>query len=54
MNSLQPGQTYEITNAYLGTIDKLPTRIIVHGLTNEQQKKIAKSSYTRKKLSLIY
>ena len=38
MNSLQPGQTYEISDAYVGMIDKLPTRVIVHRLTKEQQK----------------
>jgi hypothetical protein len=39
MNSLQSGQTCEITNAYVGMTDKVPTRVIVHRLTKEQQKK---------------
>ncbi|OUB06950.1 IS4 family transposase [Bacillus thuringiensis serovar yunnanensis] len=39
MNSLQPGQTYEISDAYVGMIDKIPTRVIVHQLTKEQQQK---------------
>ncbi|PGM55561.1 IS4 family transposase, partial [Bacillus cereus] len=39
MNSLQPGQTYEISDAYVGMIDKVPARVIVHRLTEEQQQK---------------
>ncbi|WP_142317666.1 IS4 family transposase, partial [Bacillus pseudomycoides] len=39
MNSLQPGQTCEISNAYVGMNDKIPTRVIVHRLTKEQQQK---------------
>ncbi len=31
MNSLQPGQTCEISDAYVGMTDKVPTRVIVHG-----------------------
>jgi len=38
MNSLQPGQTYEISNAYVRMTDKVPTRVIIHRLTKEQQK----------------
>ncbi|EJQ93800.1 IS4 family transposase, partial [Bacillus cereus] len=39
MNSLQPGQTCEISDAYVGMTDKVPTRVIVHRLTKEQQQK---------------
>ncbi len=39
MNSLQPGQTCEISDAYVGMTDKIPTRVIVHRLTKEQQQK---------------
>ncbi|SCN37837.1 Uncharacterized protein BC88300_02510 [Bacillus cytotoxicus] len=46
MNSLQLGQTYEISYAYVGMTDKVPTRVIVHRLTDEQQQKL---SYKRKK-----
>ncbi len=42
MNSLQPGQTCEISNAYVGMTDKVPTRVIVHRLTEEQQKNVYK------------
>ncbi|PFT06599.1 IS4 family transposase, partial [Bacillus thuringiensis] len=30
MNSLQPGKTCEIADAYVGMIDKVPARVIVH------------------------
>ncbi|AKR13074.1 hypothetical protein AC241_30865 (plasmid) [Bacillus thuringiensis] len=50
MNSLQPGQTCEIPDAYVGMIDKVPTRVIVHRLTKEQQKKtITRSNCEGKK-----
>ena len=39
MNSLQPGQTCEISDAYVGMTDKIPTRVIVYRLTKEQQQK---------------
>nr|MBR9646732.1 IS4 family transposase [Streptococcus sp. 11-4097] len=39
MNSLQPGQTWEIANAYVGMIDKVSARVIVHRLTKQQQQK---------------
>jgi hypothetical protein len=42
MNSLQPGQTCEISTAYVGMTDKVPTRVIVHRLTEEQQKNVYK------------
>ncbi|WP_235713370.1 IS4 family transposase [Bacillus mycoides] len=39
MNSLQPGQTCEIADAYVGMIDKVPARVIFHRLTKQQQQK---------------
>ncbi|PEJ29539.1 IS4 family transposase, partial [Bacillus wiedmannii] len=36
MSSLQPGQTCEIADAYVGMIDKVPARVIVHRLTKQQ------------------
>jgi len=33
MDTLQPGQTYEIPDAYIGMTEKLPARVIVHRLT---------------------
>ncbi|PGZ11518.1 hypothetical protein COE43_27265, partial [Bacillus cereus] len=38
-NSLQPGQTCEIADAYVRMIDKVPARVIVHRLTKQQQQK---------------
>ncbi len=38
MNSLKPGQTCEISDAYVRMTDKVPTRVVVHRLTKEQQK----------------
>ncbi|MED2922664.1 IS4 family transposase [Bacillus thuringiensis] len=49
MNSLQPGQTCEISNAYVGMTDKVPTRLIVHRLTKEQQQKRLHDQTVREK-----
>ncbi|MGH0518010.1 IS4 family transposase [Bacillus toyonensis] len=49
MNSLQPGQTCEISNAYVGMNDKVPTRVIVHRLTKEQQQKRLQDQTVREK-----
>ncbi len=49
MNALQPGQTYEITDAYIGMSEKLPTRVIIHRLTEEQQEKRLRDREVREK-----
>ncbi|OJE41869.1 transposase [Bacillus proteolyticus] len=49
MNSLQLGQTYEISDAYVGMTDKVPTRVIVHRLTKEQQQKRLQDQTVREK-----
>ncbi|WP_454639125.1 IS4 family transposase [Bacillus mycoides] len=49
MNSLRSGQTYEITDAYVGMSDKVPTRVIVHRLTEEQQQKRLRDQAVREK-----
>ncbi|MBJ3788651.1 IS4 family transposase [Bacillus sp. OA1] len=49
MNTLQPGQTCEISNAYVGMTDKVPTRVIVHRLTKEQQQKRLHDQTVREK-----
>ncbi|KLA22248.1 IS4 family transposase [Bacillus cereus] len=49
MNSLHSGQTYEITDAYVGMSDKVPTRVIVHRLTEEQQQKRLRDQAVREK-----
>ncbi|EEL31083.1 hypothetical protein ACVWXX_000085 [Bacillus toyonensis] len=49
MNSLQPGQTCEIADAYVGMIDKAPARVIVHRLTKQQQQKRLQDQAVREK-----
>ncbi|SDZ04417.1 IS4 family transposase [Bacillus sp. 166amftsu] len=49
MISLKPGQTYEISDAYVGMIDKVPARVIVHRLTEEQQQKRLQDQAVREK-----
>ncbi|KIP24184.1 MULTISPECIES: IS4 family transposase [Bacillus cereus group] len=49
MNSLQPGQTCEILDAFVGMTDKVPTRVIVHRLTKEQQQKRLQDQTVREK-----
>lgn len=39
MNQLKPGQTYEISDVYIGQYQKLPTRVIFHRLSEEQTRK---------------
>ncbi|WP_219375902.1 IS4 family transposase [Bacillus mycoides] len=53
MNSLQPGQTYEISNAYVGMTDKVPTRVIIHRLTKEQ-KRLQDQTVREKKKGMEY
>ena len=54
MNSLQPGQTCEISNSYVGMTDKVPTRVIVHQLTKEQQKRLQDQTVREKKKGMKY
>lgn len=35
MNQLSPGQTMEISEAYIGQYQKLSARVIIHRLTKE-------------------
>jgi hypothetical protein len=49
MNSMCPGQTYEITDAYVGMNDKVQTRVIVHRLTEAQKEKRLQDKATREK-----
>ncbi|PFY73598.1 IS4 family transposase [Bacillus wiedmannii] len=49
MNSLQPGHTCEIPEAYVGMTDKVPTRVIIHRLTKEQQQKRLHDQTVREK-----
>ncbi|HDR6219001.1 TPA: IS4 family transposase [Bacillus cereus] len=57
MNSLQPGQTCETSNAYVGMTYKVPTRVIVHRLTKEQQqqqKRLQDQTVREKKKGMKY
>ncbi|WP_426980307.1 IS4 family transposase [Bacillus pseudomycoides] len=56
MNSLQPGQTCEIADAYVGMIDKVPARVIVHRLTKQQQqqKRLQDQAVREKKKGMKY
>lgn len=49
VNSLQPGQTCEIADAYIGMFDKVPARVIVHRLTKQQQQKRLQNQVVREK-----
>jgi len=49
MSSLQPGQTCEIADAYVGMIDKVSARVIVHRLTKQQQQKQLRDQTVREK-----
>ncbi|EAL15996.1 transposase (IS4 family) (plasmid) [Bacillus cereus G9241] len=53
MNSLQPGQTYEMSDAYVGMTDKVPTRVIVHRITAEQ-KRLRDQAIREKKKGMKY
>ncbi|BCB37652.1 hypothetical protein BCJMU51_2541 [Bacillus cereus] len=54
MNSLQPGQTYEIDNAYVRMINKVLAHVIVHRLTKQQQQKRLQDQAVREKRNSLY
>lgn len=49
MNSMQPGQTYDIADAYVGMSDKVQTHVIVHRLTEKEQKNVYKINLFERK-----
>ena len=49
MNQLQPGQVYELHDVYVGSKDKLPTRIVVYKCTEEQKQKRLRDRAIREK-----
>lgn len=49
MNSLEPDETIELPEAYIGINQKLPTRVIIHLLTEEQYKKRQQDQAKREK-----
>lgn len=55
MNTLKPGQTYEIKEAYIGKEQKLFTRVVIYRLTEKQlQERRTKQSYTESKKGITY
>ncbi|MGG4376485.1 IS4 family transposase [Bacillus atrophaeus] len=55
MNTLKPGQVYEITDAYIGKDKKLFTRVIIYRLTEKQlRERKKKQVYTESKKGITY
>ncbi|MGN4816494.1 IS4 family transposase [Bacillus cereus group sp. MYBK163-2] len=55
MNTLKPGQTYEIKEAYIGKEQKLFTRVVIYRLTEKQlQERRTKQSYIESKKGITY
>ncbi|HDR6319050.1 TPA: IS4 family transposase [Bacillus thuringiensis] len=55
MNTLKPGQTYEIKEVYIGKEQKLFTRVVIYRLTEKQlQERKIKQSYTESKKGITY
>lgn len=54
MHQLKPEQTYEISGVYIGQNQKLPTRVIIHRLTEEQtQKRWENQALKEKKKGIV-
>jgi IS4 transposase len=49
MSSLTPGETLEISKAYIGQNQKLPARVIIHRLTDDQTQTRLKNQALREK-----
>ena len=49
MKELNSGETIEISEAYIGHIQKLPTRVIIHRLTDDQTQTRLKNQIIREK-----
>ena len=49
MATLTPGQTIEIDERYIGQKQNIPTRVIIHRLTNDQTQTRLKNQAIRKK-----
>ncbi|MEK5202729.1 MULTISPECIES: hypothetical protein [Bacillus] len=55
MNTLKPGQVYEIKDAYIGKDKKLFTRVIMYRLTEKQlRERMKKQVYTESKKGITY
>lgn len=53
MNQWSPGQTMEISEAYIGQCQKLPARVIIHRLTKEQTEKRLKEQAKKKRRKVL-
>lgn len=49
MSGLIPGETLEITEAYIGQKQKFPTRVMIHRLTDDQTQTRLKNQTIREK-----
>jgi len=55
MNQLQPDQTLEISEAYIGLYQKLPAQVIIHRLTEVQtEKRLKEQAKKEKKKGITY
>ncbi len=55
MDTLKPGQVYEIKDAYIGKDKKLFTRVIMYRLTEKQlRERMKKQVYTESKKGITY
>ncbi|EJS65822.1 transposase for insertion sequence element IS231E [Bacillus cereus BAG2X1-1] len=55
MDTLKPGQSYEIKEAYIGKDKKLFTRVIMYRLTEKQlRERMKKQVYTESKKGITY
>ena len=49
MKELEPDETMEISEVYVGQIQKLPTRVIIYRLTNDETNRRLKNQAVREK-----
>lgn len=53
MSDLIPGETMEIPEAYIGQNQKLPARVIIHRLTDDQtQTRLKTKRYVKRRKAL--
>ena len=53
MSGLIPGETLEITEAYIGQKQKFPTRVMIHRLTDDQtQTRLKTKQYVKRRKAL--
>jgi hypothetical protein len=54
LQQLKPGQTYELSDAYIGIQQTLATRVIIHRLTEEQTQKRLENQAVKEKRKALY